>query len=245
VAATRQPDVPLDPAREHFDTAREHYANGRYREAILELEAAVALDPEGAELVYNLGVIYEKLQDIDSAILHYRRYAYMISEPGEQERVTKIIARLEGAREQLAAGNAREQPAMPTESPTGDQPSELPVKKGRVDKWVLGTGALAGVAAIAGGYFGVRALSERNDDAPTTGSGTTYRDLEDRADRAKQHALLADVSFGVALAAGATAAILYFTRDAQAPEAADRPGAARAWVGALPGGAAAGFAMGF
>src|SRR4051794_19653069 len=43
------------------DEARELYAHGRYRAAVARLEAAQALDPEANELVYNLGLIHERL----------------------------------------------------------------------------------------------------------------------------------------------------------------------------------------
>lgn len=234
-------------AKEHFDTAREHYANGRYREAIEELEAALVLDPGGADLVYNLGVIHEKLQEVDKAILYYRRYIDMIEDQEEQQRVTKIVLRLEKARDELAEEKARqeeEEAAGAREDPERDTGV---AKKGRMDGWVIGAGVLAGLGLAGGTYFGLQAMSSKNEDPPTTGPGTSYTDLQDNADKAKQQALLADVGFGVAVAAGATAALLYFTRDAEAggkEEEAKRatwePG-----VALLPSGAAASLRLGF
>ena len=59
-------------ARKHFDKARADYAQGAYREAIGELEAAHALDPNAKDLVFNLGVVHEKLGDIDEALKWFR-----------------------------------------------------------------------------------------------------------------------------------------------------------------------------
>src|SRR5258708_27605718 len=55
-------------ARKHFERARAYYGQGAYRDAITELEAAHALDPNAKDLVFNLGVVHEKLADIDEAL---------------------------------------------------------------------------------------------------------------------------------------------------------------------------------
>jgi tetratricopeptide (TPR) repeat protein len=228
-------------AKKHFDKAREHYANGRYREAIEQLETALQIDPKGADLLYNLGVIHEKLQEVDPAIDYYQRYVLMIDDAEEQERVEKIILRLEKARDELAAREKEEQEQE--EAAAGDQRDEPERGKGRMDGWVIGAGVLAGLGLAGGTYFGLEAMKSRNDDPPTTGGGTEYQDLVDNSDRAKQMALYADIGFGVGVVAGTAAMLLYFTRDAE-PEAS----AARRFqpaVAVLPGGAAASLRVGF
>ncbi len=229
-------------AKRHFDKAREHYANGRYREAIEQLETALQIDPKGADLLYNLGVIHEKLQEVDPAIDYYQRYVLMIDDAEEQERVGKIILRLEKARDELAAREKEEQ-EQGDEAAAGEQRDEPERGKGRMDGWVIGAGVLAGLGLAGGTYFGLEAMKSRNDDPPTTGGGTEYQDLVDNSDRAKQMALYADIGFGVGVVAGTAAMLLYFTRDAE-PEAPT----ARGWepaVAVLPGGAAASLRVGF
>jgi len=226
-------------AEQHFGKAREYYANGRYREAIEQLEIALRIDPKGAELLYNLGVIHEKLQELDPAIDYYKRYVLMVGDPEEQQRVKTIIARLEKARDEL--GNDKEQPEFAEEKP-------IPVKepertKGRFDGWVIGTGILAAVGVAGGTYFGLEALKSRNEDPPTTGKGTSYADLEDNADRAKQMALFADIGFGVGVVAGTAAMLLYFMRDGEPEQAA--VGAWEPGVAVVPGGMAASMKLGF
>lgn len=232
-----------DDAKVHFDAAKEHYANGRYREAIEQLEIALGIDPNGADLVYNLGVIHEKLQEVDEAILYYQRYVGMIDDAEERERVNKIIVRLENARDELAAAKEAE-----TEQGEGGE-VDKPRSKGRMDGWVIGAGVLAGLGLAGGTYFGLEAMKSKNDDPPTTSPDVPYSKLEDNADRAKQMALYADIGFGVAVAAGATAMILYFARDAE-PDASEEETSVkrRGWepgVAVLPGGAAASLRIGF
>jgi tetratricopeptide (TPR) repeat protein len=228
-------------AKKHFDKAREHYANGRYREAIEQLETALRIDPKGADLLYNLGVIHEKLQEVDPAIDYYQRYVLMIDDAEEQGRVEKIILRLEKARDELAAREKEQEEQE--EAAAGAQADEPERGKGRMDGWVIGAGVLAGLGLAGGTYFGLEAMKSRNEDPPTTGPGTKYEDLVDNGDRAKQMALYADIGFGVGVVAGTAAMLLYFTRDAE-PEAST----GRGWepaVAVLPGGAAASLRVGF
>lgn len=67
------------------------------------------------------------------------------------------------------------------------------------------TGGLAVVAAGVGTVFGVMALSDKSnfDKSPTTST----------ADNGDTHALISDMSFGVALTFGVTSAVLFLTKD--------------------------------
>jgi tetratricopeptide (TPR) repeat protein len=92
------------------------------------------------------------------------------------------------------AGPIDEQPEVPAE--TADDDGGVPV-----GVWVFA--GVGGAALVAGTVLGFLALSEQAsfDDQPT----------EDTADRGELFALFADVSFGVAAAAGLTAIVLYLT----------------------------------
>ena len=65
------PDELRKRAVELHDQASALYEKGRYRAAIEKLEAALALDPTGKELVYNLALIHEKLAELDAAHAYY------------------------------------------------------------------------------------------------------------------------------------------------------------------------------
>jgi len=77
------------------------------------------------------------------------------------------------------------------------------------------TGGLAIVAAGVGTAFGIMALSDKSqfDKNPTTST----------ADNGDTHALICDMSFGVALTFGVTSAVLFLTRDEPPAASSARP----------------------
>jgi hypothetical protein len=87
--------------------------------------------------------------------------------------------------------------------PPPPAPPPPPEPRSKVPAYV--TGGLAIVAAGVGTVFGVMALSDKSsfDKNPTTQT----------ADNGDTHALIADMSFGVALTFGVTSAVLFLTRD--------------------------------
>ncbi len=92
-------------------------------------------------------------------------------------------------------------------------PPPPPEPRSKVPAYV--TGGLAIVAAGVGTAFGIMALSDKSDfdKNPTTQT----------ADNGDTHALIADMSFGVALTFGVTSAVLFLTRD-EAPAPATTSG---------------------
>jgi tetratricopeptide (TPR) repeat protein len=102
VVAPEPVDTPAQiQARIHYDQSRAHYAAGHYRAAARELEAAVTIDPEGANLWFNLGNVCERLGDLDRARVAYQRYMDRTRDAVEQERTRRILTRLDGAQEEL------------------------------------------------------------------------------------------------------------------------------------------------
>ena len=61
-----------------FTLANKFYTEGKYSEAITNYEAIIALGKMSAELYYNLGNAYFKLNDIAHAILYFER-AYLLN----------------------------------------------------------------------------------------------------------------------------------------------------------------------
>ncbi len=196
-------------AREHFEHALTLYRAGKYHQAVAELESALASDPTGKDLVYNLALVQEKLGDFAGAIASLERFQGMEKDPAELDRTAQTIERLKGARAELAPVSAQ----APLLAPSA--PCPLPRTRGKLDNWVLGTGGVAVVSLLVGTVFGVRALAldPRGD---STGPGTSFADLHDRASRAHTAAIVADVAFSASLLAGAAAATLYFGRYADA-----------------------------
>jgi tetratricopeptide (TPR) repeat protein len=195
-------------AQEHFKRARELYQAGSYRDAIAELEAARLLDPKAKELVFNLGIVTEKLGQFDDAVVHFRSYLEMegITE-AERAKAEAVIKRIEGAK--------REAPTVPTASSTPPPPPPPPKReeprRGRVDGATIGAAGVAVAGFTVGTIFGIRALSQRPNDF-VTGRDGSIDDLRSQTDSAHTSAIVADIGIGVGAVATLAALYLYFGR---------------------------------
>ena len=206
------PGTPTSPeaqqkAEEHYKKARELYQSGSYREAASELEAARALDPNAKDLVFNLGVVSEKLGRIDDALRYFRLYVQMEGvTPQEKQKAEAAVRRLEGAKREI------------TPPPTTPEPKP---EHGRVDAATIVAASLAVIGIGVGAGFGIKALVDKPKSNYVTGSGAgadgTNADLVDAKDRAHTEAIVSDVGFGVGVAAAAVAAYLYFARTKPTP----------------------------
>lgn len=207
VAVAVVPAADRAQAEERFKKAKELYLEGRYVEARTALLDARKLDPSAKDLVFNLGVVAEKLLDYDEAIAYLREYKAMDSvTEGEAQRADASIRRIEGAKE-------RHPKAAPAAAPPlqRDQPSPPP-KRGRVDGFtVVGLG-VTGAALATGVVFGVLALQSDPAAVVTTGRGNPYSAVESDNARARTFGLVADIGFGVAIAAAVGTTVLYFAR---------------------------------
>ena len=189
-------------ARAHFTKGRDLYQAGSYREAIVELDAARALDPKAKDLVFNLGVVHEKLGEVDEALRYARLYAQMDLEPAERARAETYIKRLEGAKLEVLA---KEASAMPPPSAP-----EARVR-GRIDAATITAAAVAVGAAGAGVVFGIKALGDK-PSTYTVSPTLSVKDLQNQQNNAHGEGIVADACFGGAIAAAAVAAGLYFAR---------------------------------
>lgn len=206
-------------ALDHYQKGRRWYLAGRYRDALVELKAALEFDRDSADLLYNVARVYENLGELDSAIEYYSRYLTKLpAEAGEErDKTQKTIRRLAGARRELAARTPP--PAAAPEA-----------TRGRADlAFWLTTGA--GIALLGGGAAcGVLALHKNTRvDKFVAGPDGDLAQRQHLAKDAKRFALIADGLFiagGVALT---SAALLFLLRDGT--ETRSRP-ALRVGVGA-------------
>lgn len=194
-------------AQEHFQRAKELYQQGAYREAISELELARSLDPKAKELVFNLGIVHEKLAQFDDAIAWFQKYLEMDVTPQERTKAESIIKRIEGAKSQVTL------PTAPTAAPTTEAPPPPPPppERGRIDAATIAAGSVAVVALGLGTYFGIDALASKPNDF-VTGRDGSYATLVEKTDDAHTSAIIADVALGVALVATVATLYLYFGR---------------------------------
>lgn len=214
---TTAPSTPTEPltedqlkAQQHFQRAKDLYQQGAYREAAGELEIARALDPKAKDLVFNLGVVNERLGKFDEAIVAFQKFLEMDGvTAAERARTESIIKRIEGAK--------RELPTTPTASatttPTSKPPEEdgKPPPKGRIDALTISAAAVGVVGLGVGIGFGVRALASQPNDF-VTGRDGTYPDLQAKQESAHTSAVIADIGFAVGIVGAGAAAYLYFSR---------------------------------
>jgi tetratricopeptide (TPR) repeat protein len=192
------------------DEAWALYEEGHYRAALERLEAALRVDPEGRELVYNLALLHEKLGHLREAIVTYQRYAEMEPDPKAKARTLATIHRLEGAeREEMARAVVVRLRAPAPPAPRGIGPARR--------SWVIATAGLSAAAFVTGVGFGLTALQRNPGANARTGNGVTIDSLQADAHAAHTDAVVADVAFVVAAAAAATAALLYTTGTNRAP----------------------------
>jgi tetratricopeptide (TPR) repeat protein len=193
------------------DEARALYAEGRYRDAVVRLEAAQALDPEAKELVYNLALIHERLGEVDTAALYYRRYLAMETAPKERAKIQSVLRRLEGAREDLDV--ARDPPGL---APRAAAASTAPPRV--IGPWIVATGIVGATGIVTGAILGISALARSPGADATTGPGLTADQLVADATAAHRQAVGADIALLVGLAATGAAVVLYATsRGAPSP----------------------------
>jgi hypothetical protein len=197
-------------AQKHFAKARELYGQGNYKEARVELLEAKKLDPQSKELVFNLGVVAEKLVLFDEALEQFRAYREMTDVTDQEKaRAESIILRLEGAKKQLADQKKLETP-KPVE-PEPPKAPEAPPPKGRIDAATIVAAGVGVVGLSVGAIFGIKALGERPSGF-TTGRDGSYADFVSKNDSAHTSAIVSDIGFAVGVVGVAAAAVLYFAR---------------------------------
>jgi tetratricopeptide (TPR) repeat protein len=216
-------------ARKHFDKARGYYAQGSYKEAITELEAAHSLDPNAKDLVFNLGLVHEKLANIDEALKWLRLYTTMDLTSAERDRADAYIRRLEGSRKEVeqrqATVPADEDAPLARSEPVGrlrpatrarSHPSQLPSAPGRIDGLTIGAASVSAAALVFGVVVGLKASKDRPDANSVAGRDGTAPELASRVHDAHREAVYADIGYGAALVAAGATAYLYFGRSRSA-----------------------------
>ncbi len=206
-SAQQRKGEPPAEAVEFYNRGRAHYEAGRYREAVGDLKAALELDPNSPNLVYNVARVSELLGELSEAIYYYRRYLSLLksSEVGERARIEKTIRRLEGAINDLQA----------TSSGTGlrstEVSSELSLEA--MDPLFWATAGSGAALLLIGVSLGAVALDNYDETSEfVVGRDGTVNERNSLASDANLFALLADIGLisGSVLLAGA--GLLFFLR---------------------------------
>lgn len=240
------------------------YQQGEYRKSAEVLIQANELSPN-SRLLYNIARAFDQAGDLRKAVSYYQQYVNSTEGTDSQllkraglaldrlrrqiEKEDTAAAALEAERKRLeqetAAAKARaeaEAEAARRAAEESQRTAQLQYEKD-VTGWqrlriaAFGTGGLALAAAGVGTWMGVEALGIRNSISQVAGLDDKRRTVG----RMQQQALLADISFGVAVAAAVTAVLLYPKGPAPEPPA----GTAKASVILAPGGLGAGVEVKF
>ena len=141
-------------------------------------------------------------------------HTIVVTAPGHQA-VTEVVTIKGGETRELAVAlppattGKKPSPTKPAKPKT---PAEEPEEESRSNVPAYVTIGIAGAGIILGTVFGVQALMKKNDFDELADSGTgTAEELTELADEAERAALIADMSFGVALTFGITGAVLLFS----------------------------------
>lgn len=202
-AAATEQEAREKQAMALHDEARELHAHGRYRAAIAKLEAALALDPQGKELVYNLALIHERLGEVDVAERYYRRYLDTATDPAERAKIEGVLRRLEGAKQDLVVARDAPPAAAPVTPPVGAAPARS------FGPWVMITAAIGGAGLFTGAILGISALARSPGASSRTGADVTADDLLADARAAHRQAVGADIALMIGVVAAGTAVGLH------------------------------------
>lgn len=202
---------PTDSAMRYFEMATEEYRTGQYREAAAHLEQALVLDPEAPVLLFNLGRVYELLNQYDEALDCFQRLL-VVTPDGDtsgRARTEEAMARIRGARERArVAGQADVAPqvVMPV--------TVLVRQPGVADEAFWGTLITGGVIALGAVVLGVTTLTLRDDLSRTPlSSEFSYDQYAGNRSTMQTLGLVTDISGAVGAATIATALLLFGLRD--------------------------------
>lgn len=209
------------------------YNSGKYRESAEALKKAHALQPNH-KLIYNIARAYERSGDLREALSWYQQYVGLKSEESEPsllkrsaiamdqirvllDKEEKAAAEAEAQRlrlqqeaeaarrkaEEEKAAALRAEEAVRQQRKAAQERAMADYRRSRVIAFSLGGVAAASVGA--GVFFGLQAREARSqfDDA------TNLDRKKAAADDTRGKALLADVGFGVGLAAAIGAIVVY------------------------------------
>jgi tetratricopeptide (TPR) repeat protein len=207
----------------HYERGRASFRAGHYREAIVELRAALELDPTSANLLYNVAYTSELLGETRDAIDYYRRYLVALPENQKEERdkVLVTLRRLEGRMSEHLRAAASPQPAP--QAPTTSQGF------GRADVWFWSSLG-GGVALLAAGTItGVIALQDEHElKTFVAGRDGTLARRTSLINQTHALALSSDIMTGAGAALVVTAALLFVLR--QPAERTEQDTAPRAFL---------------
>jgi tetratricopeptide (TPR) repeat protein len=153
VTTATRADERAGSARAHFTAGSQHYAEGRYEEALHEFRAGFALSGR-VRFKINMGQCYRQLHDLRHAKEMYQDYLATAPESSsERLPVLELVAELD---RELEKQRALEKKAVPVTLIAPAVAPPVPKKSGIRRYWwtIPVTLGLTGIAVGVGAYFG-------------------------------------------------------------------------------------------
>jgi tetratricopeptide (TPR) repeat protein len=209
------------------------YKAGKYREAAEVLKKAHDAQPTPTVL-YNIGRAYQRAGELREALSYYQQYVGLSSDEAEPELMKKSAIAIDEIRvllekeEKTAAAAAAEHKRLEGEAEASRKKAEeeqaaarraeeavkqqqaaeqerAMVSYRRSRLVAFGLGGLSAASVGAGIFFGLQARDERKE----FDKATNVESKKLAADDTRSKALLADIGFGVGIAAALGAIIAY------------------------------------
>lgn len=151
-------------AKAHLKAATKAHKEGKFDEALSELQAAYALDPQ-PDTMFAIGQVQVKLDNCPEAIMSYQTFLESNPPDGPKDAANEAI---QTCRDKIAA--SQPPPPPPEPAPPPPPPPPKPHHKAFYKDPLGDILVLAGVGGMAaGGYFylGARSTLDDSEKAPT------------------------------------------------------------------------------
>lgn len=203
LAGPKQKHKQKSEAQAHIEKATQAHEAGDFETALVELQAAYALDPQ-PDLLYAMGQVHVKLGECQQAIDSYEQF--LATNP-DSEPAAAAHEAIDTCKAQLPPPEPEPTPAPVTQPPSPPPPATPEARPFYTDK--IGD-ALVGVGVVAMVVGGLEYASARStlDDAD---AATTYAEHEQLVDDAHSKRNIG-VAFGVAGLVAVGVGVWHYTK---------------------------------
>ena len=209
LASSAHADSPETPPPSPVELATQLYKDGKYAEALVELDKAYALDPQ-PKLLYAIGQVHVKLGRCPDAIAFYDKFLATNPDAGPASSARQAI---EACKKAAPPPEPTPPPPTPEPIPLPPPPEVTPLYKDPIGGALVGAGVIAGVVGIVI-YRGARA------DLDGAETAKTYQASEKLVDSGHSKRTYAAIAGGGALVLIGAGVIHMVVRDRGSSERA-------------------------
>lgn len=199
-------------AQRHIDNATKLFANNQPAAALVELEAAIALDPR-PELLYAIGQAHASLGECDEATKYFERYLATQPGPNPSTLAKQAIAACKDKPQADAADPSPRAAAPPPQPPPPERPiatvtratTPAPWYADRVGDTLVAAGAIAAATAVV-------LYRDAGADIDNANLATTYPQrvsLDSSGHQDRTYAVIASAGAAVLLGAGVVRYVIH------------------------------------